>query len=55
MDTLYQYIIKKAFQHGEDSEPDHEIGDLQDCLREALKLMTKTQRTKLQHIIKKIL
>lgn len=54
MDTLYQYIINKARQHGEDSDPDHEVGDLQDVLREALTLMTKTQRTKLQQRIKEI-
>jgi hypothetical protein len=27
--------IAAARQHGEDSEPDHEVGDLQDLLREA--------------------
>ena len=30
--ALYNRITKAAKAHGEDSEPDHEVGDLQDCL-----------------------
>ena len=33
-----------AFVHGEESEGDHEIGDLQDLLRAAWGLMTEEQR-----------
>ena len=33
-----------AFVYGEDSEGDHEIGDLQDLLRAAWSLMTEEQR-----------
>ncbi|WP_262273615.1 hypothetical protein [Microvirga yunnanensis] len=33
-----------AFVHGEDSEGDHEIGDLQDLFRAAWGLMTEEQR-----------
>ena len=33
-----------AFVHGEDSEGDHEVGDLQDLLRAAWGLMTEEQR-----------
>lgn len=39
-----EFYIKAAEQHGEDSEPDHEVGDLQDFLREAWKIMTPEQR-----------
>jgi hypothetical protein len=33
-----------AFVHGEESEGDHEVGDLQDLLRAAWALMTEEQR-----------
>jgi hypothetical protein len=33
-----------AFVHGEESEGDHEVGDLQDLLRAAWDLMTEEQR-----------
>jgi hypothetical protein len=36
--------IAAATQHGEDSEPDHEVGDLQQYLRVAFRLMTPEQR-----------
>lgn len=36
--------IKAAQQHGEDDEPDHEVGDLQDILRVAWEIMTPDQR-----------
>jgi hypothetical protein len=50
--TLYNKIITKAQQHGEDSDPDHEVGDLQDSLRAALSLMTSNQIEKLKTILK---
>jgi hypothetical protein len=41
---LYDEICANARRHGEDSsEPDHEVGDLQDALREALALMLPEQ------------
>jgi hypothetical protein len=36
--------IHAAFVHGEESEGDHEVGDLQDLLRAAWALMTEEQR-----------
>ena len=33
-----------AFVHGEESEGDHEVGDLQDLLRVAWRLMTDEQK-----------
>ena len=32
-DDVIEELMAKAKQHGEDSEPDHEVGDLQDLLR----------------------
>ena len=40
---VYQEIINSAKKHGEDSEPGHEVGDLQDSLSCALLLMTPYQ------------
>lgn len=37
-------IIDGAFSHGELSEPDHEIGDLQTALRACWERMTHEQR-----------
>lgn len=37
-------LINAAKQHGEDSEPDHEVGDLQDYLRAAWRIMSPAQR-----------
>lgn len=42
---LVEKIIEAAEQHGRDSEPEHEVGDLQDALREAWKRMTPAQRS----------
>jgi hypothetical protein len=50
--SLYNTIIKAAKEHGEDSEPDHEVGDLQDCLGEALKRMAPAQLEALQTELK---
>lgn len=33
---VYEAIIASAEQHGADSDPDHEVGDLQDALWEAI-------------------
>lgn len=41
---LVEDLIGFAQKHGEDSDPDHEVGDLQDLLRAAWKLMTPEQR-----------
>jgi hypothetical protein len=38
-----QYYLDAAQQHGEDSEPDHEVGDLQDLLRTMWSLLTPEQ------------
>lgn len=44
-DRLVEDIIQAAQQHGEESEPDHEVGDLQDALRLAwIKLSPEAQR-----------
>jgi hypothetical protein len=40
---VYTYT-HAAFVHGEESEGDHEVGDLQDLLRAAWALMTEEQR-----------
>ena len=41
-------LLQMAHQHGLDScEPDHEVGDLQDILREAWSIMTDEQKDKL--------
>jgi hypothetical protein len=36
-------LIDSAAQHGRDSEPDHEVGDLQEFLRLAWSLMDEKQ------------
>ena len=41
--ALGKDIKRAAKQHGEDDNPDHEVGDLQDCLDEALVLMNTDQ------------
>lgn len=38
-----QYLVA-AKQHGEDSEPDHEVGDLQEMLRAAFEIMDDKQK-----------
>lgn len=39
-----EFYIAAAQQHGEDSDPDHEVGDLQDHLRTMWRLLTAEQR-----------
>jgi hypothetical protein len=47
MKITLEKLFKLADQHGADSgESDHAVGDLQDILRDALKLMTTAQKTK---------
>lgn len=38
------FYTAAAQQHGEDSEPDHEVGDLQDMLRAMWSILTPAQR-----------
>ena len=40
---LVEALIDAAKQHGEDSAPDLEVGDLQDCLLAALSLLSENQ------------
>lgn len=42
----YGYLWEAAAEHGRQGDPDHEVGDLQDCLREAWKVMNEEQRQK---------
>ena len=46
-DQHLETLVDMAKQHGEDSEPDHEVGDLQDLLRAAWQLMSDSQRLEL--------
>lgn len=40
----YNAILKSAEKHGSDSEPDHEVGDLQDALSIAWELLDEKAR-----------
>jgi hypothetical protein len=42
-DNSIEALIQSAKQHGLDSEPDHEVGDLQQFLRIAWAVMTPAQ------------
>ena len=42
-----QDILDAAERHGSESDPDHEVGDLQDMLRTAWDMLPKTKRSKL--------
>lgn len=46
-DPRVERILNAAEQHGQNSEPDHEVGDLQDVLRAAWSLMSTEQRNQL--------
>lgn len=39
-----EFYIEVAQEHGEDSEPDHEVGDLQLFVREMWSLLTPEQK-----------
>jgi len=56
-DQKLQAILDAAQTHGSESEPDHEVGDLQDALQAAWDLMSNEQRDQLmeQHEIKELL
>ncbi|WP_143694518.1 hypothetical protein [Variovorax sp. JS1663] len=43
-DPRIQRVLNAAQQHGENDDPDHEVGDLQDVLRAAWSLLTLEQR-----------
>jgi hypothetical protein len=45
VDHDVERYIDAALQHGEDSEPDHEVGDLQDYLRVMWDLLTPEQQS----------
>ena len=47
-----QLILDAAKYHGLNSEPEHEVGDLQDALRECFKVMTKAQSDKVYGVLK---
>lgn len=38
-----EVYLAAAKTHGEDSDPDHEVGDLQEYLRAAFRIMTPEQ------------
>lgn len=40
-----QLVLKAAEQHGKESEPDHEVGDLQDALHVVWDLLTPGQKS----------
>lgn len=42
--------LKSALRHGESSEPDHEVGDLQSLLEAAWSLMTHEQKEKFHQL-----
>lgn len=44
LDPRIERVLLAAEQHGANSEPDHEVGDLQDVLRSAWSLMSREQR-----------
>jgi hypothetical protein len=52
-----EFLIEAAKQHGEDSEPDHEVGDLQEFLRVAYELMTTEQQNGFMrnYVVKQVL
>ena len=46
-DDKLQMLLAAATNHGNISEPDHEVGDLQDLLTEAWSIMNEPQREQL--------
>jgi hypothetical protein len=40
---IWSDITVKAQEHGQDDDPDHEVGDLQDVLKHALAIMSDDQ------------
>lgn len=45
-DPLIDKVLEAATAHGEASEPDHEVGDLQQALRTAWELLGPVEREK---------
>jgi len=43
----YWPLLNAASNHGGESEPDHEIGDLQDVVASAWRIMSQKQRAQL--------
>ena len=48
---LFKLITKTAKTHGEDSEPDHEVRDLQNSLDAAISILSEEQLTKLTEML----
>lgn len=46
MTSVLAHLFNAAQEHGQNSEPDHEVGDLQTLLSIAWELMTPEQRAK---------
>lgn len=44
MKDILEKLLKAADQHGEDDDPDHTVGDLQDLLRKAWSIMSVGER-----------
>lgn len=42
--VTYRQVVAAAKHHGESSEPEHEVGDLQELLALAYNIMDKGQR-----------
>lgn len=49
-DDFIEDLIAAAGAHGQLSEPDHEVGDLQDALRMCWSIMTPEQRTRVTQL-----
>jgi predicted RNA-binding Zn-ribbon protein involved in translation (DUF1610 family) len=47
LENAVETLITKAQEHGEDTKPDMEVGDLQDILRRCWEIMSVDQRTKI--------
>jgi hypothetical protein len=47
-ENLYAKITEAAQLHGQDSEPEHEVGDLQDALRISIDQMFPDQVERLE-------
>lgn len=50
---LHAEICRLARLHGENDDPDHEVGDLQDALQHCLTLMTEEQCKELVVLLNK--
>jgi hypothetical protein len=50
-DRLYQQICERALEHGRDSEPEHEVGDLQEAVAVLLELVPEESLSKLPQML----